>query len=426
VTVPQFISREILAQIFSKESVEEVAKRLQPISPDEQPLSSNIPFPARWDKEAQEERLKVLSELGIKYEYLNGEKKFDAPAKLQGNIENYIGMAQIPIGVAGPLRIKGLYANGDFYVPLATTEGALVASYNRGAKIISMSGGAITACLTERVSRAPGFVFNSLIEVGKFLLWTVDKFDIFKKLAKTTTRYGVLEDMKVNIVGNQVILIFEYTTGDAAGQNMVTIATDAVYQYILENAPIKPVYHFLESNMSGDKKATMLSFLFVRGKKVTSEVIIPPKIVKSYLHTTPEMMMEYSKISAVGGIQSGSIGVHGHYANALAGIFIACGQDAACVSEASIGISRMDIVQNGALYMSVTLPNLIVGTVGGGTALPTQKECLQMLGCVGEGTSRKFAEICAATVLAGEISIIGALAAGDFAKAHQVYGRKKK
>lgn len=425
-SIPQFVSKEILAQLFSKQSPEEIAKKIHPLFSEEKPLPSNIPFPAKWDKEAQKERLKALSESGIDFQYINGKKKNDNPSELQGNIENFIGMAQIPVGVIGPLRIRGLYANDDFYVPLATTEGALVASYNRGAKVISQSGGAITACLTERVSRAPGFVFNSLLEAGQFLVWVVNNFESFKDISKTTTRHGMLEDMKVNIVGNQIILIFEYTTGDAAGQNMVTIATNAVYQYILENSPVKPKYHFLESNMSGDKKATMLSFLFVRGKKVTSEVVIPKKIVKSYLHTTPEMMIEYSKVSAIGGIQSGSIGVQGHYANALAGIFIACGQDAACVSEASIGISRMDIVNNGDLYISVTLPNLIVGTVGGGTGLPTQQECLKMLGCVGKGTSRKFAEICAATVLAGEISIIGAIAAEDFCKAHQIYGRKKR
>jgi hydroxymethylglutaryl-CoA reductase (NADPH) len=230
----------------------------------------------------------------------------------------------------------------------------------------------------------------------------------------------------VTLEGKYVYLHFEYTTGDAAGQNMVTLATDAACRHIIAESPVKPQHWFIESNMSGDKKATAMSLLFVRGKKVTAEIVIPRKLVTRVLHTTPEKIMEYWKMSFVAGVQSGSIGVQGHYANGLAALFIACGQDAACVSEASVGITRVDVDERGDLYVSVTLPNLIVGTVGGGTDLPTQRECLQMLGCKGEGTSRAFAEICAATVLAGEISIMGALASGQFTEAHRRYGRKKK
>jgi hydroxymethylglutaryl-CoA reductase (NADPH) len=163
----------------------------------------------------------------------------------------------------------------------------------------------------------------------------------------------------------------------------------------------------------------------VRGKKVLAEVEIPRTLVEEYLNTTPEMIMEYAKMSSVGGVLSGSIGVQGHYANGLTAIFIACGQDVACVAEASVGITRADILENGGLYVSVNLPNLMIGTVGGGTDLPTQREGLEMLGCKGEGSARKFSEICAATVLAGEISIMGAMAAGQFTQAHIRYGRKK-
>jgi hydroxymethylglutaryl-CoA reductase (NADPH) len=222
-----------------------------------------------------------------------------------------------------------------------------------------------------------------------------------------------------------VYLNFEYTTGDAAGQNMVTIITDAVCKYIISGCPVKPRHWFIESNMSGDKKATAISYLYVRGKKVIAEIIIPRKEFTRILHTEPEMMMEYWKMAFVGGVQSGSIGVQGHYANGLAALFIACGQDAACVAEAATGITRVDLTDNGDLYISVSLPNIIVGTIGGGTSLPTQKECLNMMGCIGEGTAVKFAEICAATVLAGEISIMGALAAGDFSSAHEKYARIK-
>jgi hydroxymethylglutaryl-CoA reductase (NADPH) len=406
-------------------SPEEFAKRLNVRFPSEEPLPESIHREGVLSKEAQLKRIETLERQGAEFEYLTGKKHIEDPTIFQGNIENYLGLAQIPVGLIGPLRINGLYAHGDFYVPLATTEGALVASYNRGAKIISLSGGARVLCLLERVSRAPGFAFNDLIEASKFLIWVVEQFNKFQEVAKTTTSHGNLEDIKITVDGNQVYINFEYTTGDAAGQNMVTIATEAVCKYIMEQSPIKPRFYFIESNMSGDKKATAISYLFVRGKKVTAEITIPRDIFAKFLHTTPEMMMEYWKMSFVGGVQSGSIGVQGHYANGLAAIFIACGQDAACVSEASMGITRVDVTKNGDLYICVTLPNLIVGTVGGGTKLPTQSECLALLGCKGEGTARKFAEICAATVLAGEISIMGALAAGQFAQAHIMYGRKK-
>jgi hydroxymethylglutaryl-CoA reductase (NADPH) len=407
--------------------MERIVARLQVRSPEKMPLPPRLPREATWSRAAQEQRLKILETQGIKFEYVSGEKRIEQPDIFQGNIENFIGMAQMPVGVIGPLRINGVYAHGDFYVPLATTEGALVASHNRGAKVISLSGGVRVICLTERVTRAPGFSFDNLIEAGKFIVWVSQRFEDAKEEVKATTSHGHLEDIKVTLEGNHVFLNFEYTTGDAAGQNMVTIATDAICRRIIAECPVKPRHWFIESNMSGDKKATAMSYLFVRGKKVTAEVVIPRKLVFGMLHTDPEKIMEHWKMSFVGGVQSGSIGVQGHYANGLAALFIACGQDAACVSEASVGITRVDVDEKGDLYVCVTLPNLIVGTVGGGTDLPTQRECLEMIGCKGgEGTARKFAEICAATVLAGEISIMGAISAGQFTMAHMKYGRKKK
>ncbi len=419
-------SEQVIGSILRHKTPEELTERLKVRLPKDEPLAKDIHRETALSKEAQLKRLETLEQSGTKLEYLAGRKQIDDPTIFHGNIENYVGLAQVPVGIIGPLRVNGLYAHGDFYVPLATTEGALVASYNRGAKIISLSGGARVLCLLERVSRAPGFAFNDMVEAGKFIAWAVGQFEKFQEIARTTTSHGNLEDIKVTINGNQVYVNFDYTTGDAAGQNMVTIATEAVCKYIIGQSPVKPRFYFIESNLSGDKKATAISYLFVRGKKVSAEITIPRDIFSKFLHTTPEMMMEYWKMSFVGGVQSGSIGVQGHYANGLAAIFIACGQDAACVSEASMGITRVDVAENGNLYMSVTLPNLIVGTVGGGTNLPTQSECLALLGCKGDGTAKKFAEICAATVLAGEISIMGAIAAGQFAQAHLKYGRKKK
>jgi len=416
-------SKRILKDILRGRSLEELARRLAARSPSAQPLPEHLARETVLSKEAIEARCRVLQGRGIRLDALSGRGPIADARTLQGHIENYVGLAQIPVGVIGPLRVNGLYAQGDFYVPLATTEGALVASYNRGARVISVSGGARVMCLTERVARAPGFAFNDLMEVGIFLAWCVPNFGKFQQIAQKTTRYGKLQDMRVTVEGNQVYLSLEYTTGDAAGQNMVTLASEAVCTYIVEHAPIKPRRWFVESNLSGDKKATALSYLSVRGKKVTAEALIPRAALMRYLHTKPETMLEYWKMSFVGGVQSGSIGVQGHYANGLAALFIACGQDVACVAEAAMGITRVELRENGDFYIAVTLPNLIVGTVGGGTGLPTQRECLAMMGCTGPGTARKFSEIGAAVILAGELSIMAAMAAGQFAKAHRRYGR---
>jgi hydroxymethylglutaryl-CoA reductase (NADPH) len=197
--------------------------------------------------------------------------------------------------------------------------------------------------------------------------------------------------MRLNMEGNQVVLVFEYTTGDAAGQNMVTLCTEAICTYILEHTPVKPECWFIESNYSGDKKATTLSFTSVRGKKVTAEAIITQKVVKEVLGTTPKAIAQYWQSSSVTAVQSGGIGIQGHFANGLTAIFLATGQDVACVAEAYVGITRMEVNSNDDLYVCVTLPSLTVGTVGGGTHLPTQKECLKLIGCEGPGSARKFA-----------------------------------
>lgn len=390
-------------------------------------IEKKIPEPLSWSKNAQLKRLEFLKEeTGINLPNLSGLTSEAAPEIFQGNIEQFIGMTQVPTGVIGPLAIKGTLAQGDFYIPLATTEGALIASYHRGAKATRLCGGVVSVCLTEGVQRAPLFRFNSLFEVGKFMQWVLGEVDKFHELIKSKSRYAKLEDFKLNMEGNQVMLIFEYQTGDAAGQNMVTLCTETLCEYIVEHSPVKPECWFIESNYSGDKKATAVSFTSVRGKKVTSEAQLSRQVVKEILGTTPEKIAQYWQSSSVSAVQSGGIGIQGHFANGLTALFMATGQDVACVSEAYVGITRMEVNKKGDLYVSVTLPSLTVGTVGGGTQLPTQRECLQLIGCLGEGTARKFAEICGATVLCGELSIAAAMANGNFSKAHRLFGRKYK
>lgn len=341
----------------------------------------------------------------------------------RANVENFIGTVKVPVGLAGPLRINGLFAQGDFYVPLATTEAALVASYSRGAQVITEAGGCTALLLNEGIGRAPGFAFRDLREVATFLEWSLGQLDEFRRRAEATTRHGKLVDLRLTVEGNHVYLNFEFTTGDASGQNMVTIATQAVCDYVGEQSPVKPQYCFVEANMSGDKKLTMQSFLSVRGKKVTAEAIVPAEIVTKRLHTTPKRMTEYWTMAAMGGVLSGTVGIQGHYANGLAALYLACGQDVACVAESAVGATRFEVTDAGELYAAVTLPNLIVGTVGGGTGLPSQRACLEMMGLAGAGHARALAEVCAGVALAGELSIIGALSAGDFARAHERLAR---
>lgn len=393
---------------------------------DSNPLPPRIPAGNDHTEEGLEKRRQVLREANCCPDSLCHDVEGLQTSDMKGSVENFIGFTHLPVGVIGPLRVHGLFANDDFYVPLATTEGALVASYNRGAHAVSRNGGVTSICISESICRAPAFTFDSIVEAGLFVDWALSNIEEFKERTKETTRHGRLVDIRPSLNSNTAFLILEFKTEDASGQNMVTVATQHICEWIREACPAKPKRWYVEGNLSGDKKATMLSFLSHRGRKVVAEATLRKKDVERFLHSTPEAMAEYSRISTQGGIQSGSIGVQGHYANALAAIFLCCGQDVACLSEASVGITTMQVTDDGDLYVSVSLPNLTVGTVGGGTYLPGAKDCLRLLGCEGKGQARKFAEICAATVLAGEVSIIAALASGDFAQAHTTFRHKSE
>lgn len=382
-----------------------------------------------WSKdhhniEGQEKRLEYFkNKYSHNFDSISNNSGINDLSILKGHIENFIGFSKIPTGIAGPLLINGTEASGQFFIPLATTEGALVASYNRGCKAGTLAGGIRSICLTESVQRSPLFKFKNIIELGQFLAWIVHQYEKFEAITSQNSNYAKLINMKTNIEGNQVHLILEYTTGDAAGQNMVTFCTSKICDYIIAQAPVKAQEWYIESNLSGDKKSNYQSFQNVRGKKVVAEVEIPEEIVVEVLKSTPKKMEDYWKTSTVSLVQLGSIGAQGHIANGLTALFIATGQDVACISEVTVAINRMEVTSTGSLYASLTMPNLIVGTVGGGTSLPTQKECLEMMDCFGPGKAKKFAEICCALALAGELSIAAAIASGHFVSAHQQLGR---
>jgi hydroxymethylglutaryl-CoA reductase (NADPH) len=390
------------------------------------PPAPRVPGGARLSPEALDKRWSLLRVPPETRAKLADAETVAGMEGYQRNIENFIGTVKVPVGLAGPLRMNGLFAQGDFYLPLATTEAALVASFSRGALAISSAGGCAAMLVNEGVSRAPGFAFRTLDEAGRFVVWALSQKEAFRQAAESTTRHGRFSDMRFVVEGNHVYLAFEFTTGDASGQNMVTIAAQAICDYIRDHSPVQPRYSFVEANLSGDKKASALSFLGVRGKKVAAEVRLGADLVKRLLHSTPEMMVNYWRMSALGGVMSGTIGVQGQYANGMAALFIACGQDAACVAESAVGVTRMEMGEEGELYASVTLPAIMAGTVGGGTGLPSQRACLEILGLAGPGHAEAFAELCAGLALAGELSLIAALSSHEFTRAHSRLARGRK
>lgn len=368
--------------------------------------------------------LELLKDAGHELPYISGEEAVSHTRNMDGHIENFIGYAQVPIGVAGPLQVNGRHAQGAFHVPLATTEGALVASYNRGMKAAKLCGGITSICVEEGVQRSPFFKFETLRVALEFVKWAETQFDTFVEVASTTSRFAKLQKITYLVEGNAIIASMQFYTGDAAGQNMVTIASAGICQYILKTYPIKPIDWYIGSNFAGDKKATANALTKVRGKKVVSEVVIKKEVAEQVLHSSPEMIVRCWQVSTLSNVQSGTIGAQAHVANGLTAIYLACGQDVACVSESAIGLTRMEVTAEGDLYCSLTLPGIIVGTVGGGTALSTQKEALELLDCFGAGKANKFAEICGAVALAGEISIAAAMSAHHFTRAHRTLGRK--
>ncbi len=340
------------------------------------------------------------------------------------NIENAVGTVKLPVGIAGPLRVNGLHAQGDYHVPLATTEAALVASYARGADVVTRAGGATAVLLSQGVLRSPAFIFASVVEAGTFVAWISDHADELRTAAEATTRHGKLDSIDPFIDNEVVFLVCRYTTGDASGQNMVTIATDALCRHLAAACPVVPRCWFVEGNFSGDKKASYLGLIGGRGRKVCASVLIPEALVERCLHVSMDRMLDYAGVAQLGAQLSGQLGAQGHYANGLAALYIATGQDAACVAESAVGVTRMER-RGTMLFMAVTLPNLMVGTVGGGTGLPAQREALAMMGLAGSGHAEALAEVAASLCLAGEISIMAAIAGGHFTRAHDRLARQR-
>ena len=346
------------------------------------------------------------------------------PHGAAGNCENFTGVAQVPLGIAGPLRVNGEHAQGDFLIPLATSEGTLVASYNRGIKLLNLCGGATCTVSGDAMQRAPVFVFENARKARDFDTWVQAHFDKIAEEAEATSSIAKLQYIDTFLSNKFTYLRFNYSTGDAAGQNMVGRATFAACSWILDEYPgIKHFY--LESNLATDKKASQVNVMRTRGKRVIAEAVVKRDVLIQHMRVDPETLVYHGGVANVGAILSGANNNGLHSANAITAMFIATGQDVANVSESSAGIIYTELTPERDLYISITIPSLIVATYGGGTGLPTQRECLDMLGCVGKNKVNKFAEIVAGVVLAGELSLGAAISSSDWVSSHEQYGRNR-
>jgi hydroxymethylglutaryl-CoA reductase (NADPH) len=369
---------------------------------------------------AAERREFLTRKTGVEFKHL-AHYSFD-PKILKGNIEHFIGAAQIPVGVAGPLKVNGEFANGDFYVPLATTEGTLVASYNRGMRLAHQCGGVTTTVVDEAMNRAPVFSFNNARDARTFGQWLKDSFNEIKVKAEETDPFCKMKNIEQYAVGKLLYTRFNYITGDAAGQNMAGKATFAVCEW-LKSTHSEIESYMLSGNIDTDKKHSFINSLHTRGKRVIAEITVPGEMITSISTVAPGYGIRMRNIANTGAILAGSNNNGQHSANGITAMFIACGMDVANLAESSSAILYADLLPDNSYYVSLTIPSLIVGTFGGGTGLATQTECRRMLGCEGKGTAKKLSEIVAATALCGEISLAAAIVGKHWVSSHEQYGR---
>jgi hydroxymethylglutaryl-CoA reductase (NADPH) len=377
--------------------------------------------------EVRRRAVEALGETGLDH---TGRYSLDAERASSRHCENFIGVSQVPLGVAGPLVVRGRQVEPDemLFVPLATTEGALIASVNRGCRAIALAGGAEVRVEDVGMTRAPVFCTSGIAQTERFLDWLGENEERIREVAEGTSRFLRLVEIKTQAIGTSVFLRFRFSSGDAMGMNMATIACDRVVRELIQpETGIRCVA--LSGNYCVDKKSSAINFLEGRGKRIHAEVELGPEILEECLKTSTEAMLEvqYRK-NLVGSIAAGAMGSNAHFANVLAAFFIATGQDVAQVVEGSMGMTTIERSGKGGILASIFMPDVPLGVVGGGTTLGTQREALALLRVEadperpGAGALR-LAEILGATILAGEISLMAAFTSGDLAGAHERLGR---
>ena len=370
----------------------------------------------------------IESETNTSLEHI-GAFSIDIGRVVERNCENMIGAVQVPVGVAGPVLVNGEYAHGEFWLPLATTEGALVASVNRGCSAIGKAGGADVRILHDGMTRAPVFAVESIVHAKQVVDWVETHRETLAGVAQGTTSHGKLTGIVPFVAGTNVFIRLEFDTKDAMGMNMVTIASAKIADEIAKETGARLVA--LSGNMCTDKKPAAINGIMGRGRSTVAGVALSHDLIARVFKTDAATMVEVNtRKNLIGSARAGAMGFNAHAANVVAAMFIACGQDAAHAIDGATCMTTIDLTPTG-VYVAVTLPSLPVGTVGGGTGVGTQQECLKMLGVAGGGdppgaNARKLAEIIATGVLAGELSLIGALAAQHLARAHKELGRGEK
>ena len=392
--------------------------------------SKTAAFNGQFSRKVTPPRGYAAEDIDRRVEWLAGrtghrldEFALEDPANFKGLSENQIGYLGFPLSIAGPLRIDGTYAKGDFYVPLCTLEGTLSFSMTRGFYLTYLAGGITSRHIKQQLSRCPVFTFKTLEEAHDFLPWIDAHAGEIQATAESTTRHGKLLRVQTRPIHNRVLVEFVYDTAEAAGQNMVTIATDAACRWIMEQCGSrKPVRYLLESNFSGDKNPTQRTMTEGRGHHVICSFSVPDRLLRKLLRVGVDDIVRCITDKHLGSQMAGVVGLNLHTSNALAALYLALGQDVACVAENCVGITTYE-KQGDNLYATLSMPSITVGTVGGATRLNQQRRNLELLECTGDKSSRKLAEIICAAALALEISLAGAIVSNEFARAHAKFGR---
>lgn len=349
--------------------------------------------------------------------------------QVQNNIESFIGTTEIPMGLAGPLLFNLDKEKSEWvYTGICTTEGALVASINRGARAISECGGFNAHFVHQKMLRSPLFTFKNLADAVEFEKWLRINFNRIKTHTTLYSNHAELIEIKSFVTGKLANLKFIYTTSDASGQNMVTHCTWQaclwIEEYFQKESEVQIEQFYVDGNGSSDKKVSFYSLLNGRGVHVVCECFLSDEVIEKTLRSSSaEMVKLYNHsmaISRFDGVVGGTMNI----ANVIAGIFAATGQDLASIHESSTGITQIEKIEGG-LYVSLSIPALVIGTVGGGTNLPVPQSVLKLMNCSGKGKLERFAKLISGFALSLEISILAAMASGQFARAHQKLGKNK-
>ncbi len=343
------------------------------------------------------------------------------PGEARGKIENLIGFAQVPVGIAGPLLVDTSEGPLEVVVPMATTEGALVASYSRGMRLLRVGGPVRSRVYRHGLSQHPILLYASAAEAERACLRARVDRPRYERIVAKSTRHGALVDVRTEVIGRRLLLCLTFTTGDAIGINMAAQATDAIAADLARSTGAR---EYFVHGQDVEKRANSRALIEGRGRSVRAEAVVSKAALAELLRTTPEEMIAIARTYQVGYAQLGTHNWLVQAANGLAAVMLACGQDVAYLTECATGLLDFD-AEGEDLYASVELPSLLVGTVGGGALQGTARECLALLGCEGQGGADRFAEILAATVLAGELSLMGAFTAHEFVAAHQRLGRNR-